>query len=49
MRPDNRLYQELCGKGLEVLLVSFREDPGHVRQVVRERAYVAPRAPRPER
>jgi peroxiredoxin len=40
--PVNRLYAELRPKGLEVLLVSFREDPDHVRRVVRERGYVAP-------
>lgn len=42
MPPVNRLYQELRAKGLEVLLVSFRETPAHVRQVARERGYVAP-------
>jgi len=40
--PVNRLYQELRAQGLEVLLVTFREDPGHVQQVVKERGYVAP-------
>jgi hypothetical protein len=40
--PVNKLYSDLHGKGLEVLLVSFREDPAHVRQTVRERGYVAP-------
>jgi hypothetical protein len=38
----NALYGELRDKGLEVLLVSFREDPGLVRRTARERAYVAP-------
>src|SRR5207245_9489351 len=38
----NRIYGELKGKGLEILLVNFREKPDHVRQVVRERGYVAP-------
>ncbi|PYM56523.1 MAG: hypothetical protein DMD79_21485 [Candidatus Rokuibacteriota bacterium] len=42
MPPVNRLYQELRARGLEVLLVDFREDPAHVRQVVKERGYVAP-------
>ena len=42
MPPVNRLYQELRAQGLEVLLVTFREDPGHVQQVVKERGYVAP-------
>jgi hypothetical protein len=40
--PIDRLYQELRAQGLEVRLVSFREDPAHVRRVVRERGYVAP-------
>jgi peroxiredoxin len=38
----NALYGELRDKGLEVLLVSFREDPGLVRRTARERGYVAP-------
>jgi hypothetical protein len=38
----NRLYGELRGAGLEVALVSFREDPALVRQTVRERGYQAP-------
>ena len=42
MPPVNRLHQELRAKGLEVLLVNFREDAAHVRQVVKERGYVAP-------
>jgi len=40
--PVNRLYTELKGQGLEVLLVNFREDPAHVRKVALERRYVAP-------
>ena len=36
------MYGEFKGKGLEILLVSFREKPDLVRQVVRERGYVAP-------
>jgi peroxiredoxin len=40
--PVNRLYSELRDRGLEVLLVSFREDPAHVGKVVQERGYVAP-------
>ena len=42
MPPVNRLYSELRARGLEVLLVSFREDPAHVRKVAEERSYVAP-------
>lgn len=42
MPSVDRLYGELGSKGLEVLLVSFREDPGHVRRVVKERGYRAP-------
>jgi cytochrome c biogenesis protein CcmG, thiol:disulfide interchange protein DsbE len=40
--PVNRLYTELRARGLEVLLVNFREDPAHVGKVARERDYVAP-------
>jgi AhpC/TSA family len=40
--PVNKLYSELRGKGLEVLLINFREDPELVQRVVRERGYVAP-------
>jgi len=40
--PVNRLYGELRARGLEVLLVNFREDPAHVRKVALERGYVAP-------
>jgi hypothetical protein len=40
--PVNRLYGELRARGLEVLLVSFRENPAHVRQVVKDRGYSAP-------
>lgn len=42
MPPVNRLYSELKGRGLEVLLVSFREDPAQVGKVAQERGYVAP-------
>jgi len=38
----NRLYQDLRTKGLEVLLISFREDPAHVKRTAAERGYVAP-------
>jgi len=38
----NRIYTELKGRGLEVLLVDFREDPDLVKRTVRERGYVAP-------
>jgi hypothetical protein len=40
--PVNRLYTELKARGLEVLLVSFREDPAQVGKVAQERGYVAP-------
>jgi hypothetical protein len=36
------LYQELGPRGLDVLLASFREDPGLVKRTVRERGYAAP-------
>lgn len=38
----NRLYQEYRAKGLEVVLISFREPPELVGRVARERGYVAP-------
>jgi peroxiredoxin len=38
----SRLYTELRDKGLEVLLVSFREDPALVRRTAQERGYTAP-------
>ena len=42
MPSVNALYQELKGRGLEVLLISFRESPDLVRRTARERHYVAP-------
>ena len=42
MPPVNRLYAELKDRGLEVLLVNFREDPAQVGKVAQERGYVAP-------
>ena len=42
MPSINRIYTELKGRGLEVLLVDFREDPDLVKRTVRERGYVAP-------
>ena len=42
MPPVNRLYEELRGRGLEVRLVSFREDPGLVKRTAAERGYIAP-------
>jgi AhpC/TSA family len=38
----NQLYGALRGAGLEVALVSFREDAALVRRTVRERGYTAP-------
>jgi peroxiredoxin len=38
----NKIYAELRDKGLEVVLVSFREHPDLVRQTVKERGYIAP-------
>jgi AhpC/TSA family len=38
----NRLYEELKGKGLEVRLVDFRENPELVRKTAQERGYTAP-------
>ena len=42
MPSVNKLYSELQGKGLEVLLINFREDPELVKRTVRERGYTAP-------
>ena len=42
MPSVNKLYREFNAKGFEVLLISFREDPGLVRRTVQERGYVAP-------
>jgi hypothetical protein len=38
----NRLYEDLKGRGLAVLLVNFREDRELVRRTVKERGYTAP-------
>jgi hypothetical protein len=38
----NRLYGELKSKGLEVALVSFRENLDLVARTVKERGYIAP-------
>jgi peroxiredoxin len=38
----NALYEELQGSGLEVRLISFREDPALVRKTAQERGYKAP-------
>jgi peroxiredoxin len=40
--PVNRLYEELRGRGLEVRLVSFREEAALVKRTAAERGYVAP-------
>ena len=42
MPPVNRLYTELRTRGLEVRLVSFREDPAVVKRTAAERGYTAP-------
>ena len=42
MPSVNQLYRDFKAQGLEVLLISFRESPGEVRRVARERGYVAP-------
>jgi hypothetical protein len=36
------LGRELRDQGLEVLMISFRESPDHVRRVVKERGYASP-------
>jgi hypothetical protein len=38
----NALYEEFRGRGLEVRLVNFREEPDLVRKTVAERGYKAP-------
>jgi hypothetical protein len=38
----NRLYEDLNGKGLTVLLVNFRESADAVKRAVQERGYTAP-------
>ena len=42
MPSVNKLYTEFKSKGLEVLLISFRENPGVVKRTAQERGYVAP-------
>ena len=42
MPPVNTLATEYKAKGLEILLVDFRERPDLVRRVVKERGYTAP-------
>ena len=42
MPPVNKLYTEFKQKGLEVVLINFREDPEFVKRTVQERGYVAP-------
>ncbi|MBI2219365.1 MAG: TlpA family protein disulfide reductase [Candidatus Rokubacteria bacterium] len=42
MPSVNRLYIELRERGLQVLLVNFREDAALVGRTVRERGYRAP-------
>jgi hypothetical protein len=38
----NKLHAEFKARGLEVLLVNFREDPAHVKRLVAERGYTSP-------
>lgn len=42
MPSVNKLYTDFRPKGLEVLLINFRENPDVVRRTVRERGYRAP-------
>ncbi len=42
MPSVNQLYGEYRSKGLEVLLVNFRESPAAVKRAVGERGYTAP-------
>ena len=41
MPSVNQIASELKGKGLEVILIDFRESPDLVRRTVRERGYTA--------
>jgi hypothetical protein len=38
----NKLHAELRDRGLEVVLINFREDPQLVKRIARERGYTAP-------
>ena len=42
MPSVNKLYTDLKAKGLEVLLISFRENAALVKRTAAERGYVAP-------
>lgn len=42
MPSVDALGREFKGQGLEVLLITFRESPAHVRRVVKERGYTSP-------
>ena len=42
MPSVNQLASELKGKGLELVLINFRENPELVRRTVKERGYTAP-------
>ncbi len=42
MPSVNRLFTELRDKGLQVVLIDFREDPALVKRVVQDRGYQAP-------
>ena len=42
MPSISALYEEFRGRGFEVRLINFREDPDAVRKVVEERGYKAP-------
>ena len=42
MPSVNRLYGEFKAKGLEVLLVTFRESADLVKKMAQERGYIAP-------
>ncbi len=42
MPSVNRLYGEFKAKGLEVLLVTFRESAAPVKKTAQERGYTAP-------
>ena len=42
MPPVHKLYSEFRGKGFEVRMINFRENPEVIRRIVRERGYSIP-------
>lgn len=42
MPPLHNVYRDLKAKGLEILLIDFKESPEQVKRTVKERGYTAP-------